>query len=210
MQQGTDALLKANLCLENRAFGIKFGKGAAGRAISNTCKENGWSGIAATDVDTEPVLNDNKCNNNAHHGILFADGAGGAAKANTCTKNGKDGIGVCDSVSSPILTGNQCRNNGRWGISFWNGANPEIGSGNIVSGNRGNERSATQPTHVLEAARTLIKQLGAERWQEREEAAQKLIKMGPPIQPILLAHLGHPDPEVRQRLQRILRAMVGE
>ncbi|MCP4379656.1 MAG: hypothetical protein GY794_26245 [bacterium] len=50
----------------------------------------------------------------------------------------------------------------------------------------------------------IVAQLGAESYEDRQKASEKLLKMGKNIIPILRKHLANGDPEVRQRIEDIL------
>jgi hypothetical protein len=67
--------------------------------------------------------------------------------------------------------------------------------------------SALPPADVVRRAEALIAQLGAASFVQREAATRKLIEMGAPIRAVLEKHHGHADPEVRERIERILEAI---
>ncbi|MBN1554019.1 MAG: hypothetical protein JXA11_04685 [Phycisphaerae bacterium] len=60
------------------------------------------------------------------------------------------------------------------------------------------------PQEIIQGVAELVVQLGAESYQDRKTAQEKLIQMGPGIAPILKKHLNHKDPEIRQRIRDIL------
>jgi len=53
-----------------------------------------------------------------------------------------------------------------------------------------------------------IAALGSDRWEEREEATQAILELGPAAAPALRAAAGSPDPEVRNRLEWLLSVLV--
>ena len=55
----------------------------------------------------------------------------------------------------------------------------------------------------------LIAQLGAESYEDRQNASKKLVKMGKNILPILKGHLQTGDPEVRQRIEGVMEQLGG-
>ena len=72
-----------------------------------------------------------------------------------------------------------------------------------------------EPVENIEADSilTLVEQLGAEAWDEREKASQHLVQEGESkrdvvISQLLAAYLNHQDPEVRYRARSVLRALV--
>jgi len=68
---------------------------------------------------------------------------------------------------------------------------------------------ALPPEKIRQTVRALVRQLGAEGYKERQEATEKLIKMGRGIIPMLRKHLPAGDPEVRQRIDDILERLGG-
>ncbi len=56
----------------------------------------------------------------------------------------------------------------------------------------------------------LIADLGAESWQVRTEATEALVDVGEVAIPRLRTVVEHPDPEVRRRVQEILRVLTEE
>jgi len=69
--------------------------------------------------------------------------------------------------------------------------------------------SALLPPEVLKKIEKLIAQLGAESYVDREKAQKDLIAMGKSIAGILKKHVNSPDPEVRQRIEQIIKALGG-
>jgi len=70
--------------------------------------------------------------------------------------------------------------------------------------------SMTQPLPLLrpkarKTAEELIVRLGSESYKDREAATKELVKMGKGVIPLLKKHLTSPDPEVRQRIEDIIR-----
>ncbi|MDP6636009.1 MAG: hypothetical protein QGG42_14010 [Phycisphaerae bacterium] len=55
----------------------------------------------------------------------------------------------------------------------------------------------------------LIAQLGAESYEDRQNASKKLLELGKSISPMLRKHLANSDPEVRQRIEDILEQSGG-
>ena len=58
---------------------------------------------------------------------------------------------------------------------------------------------------VYAKAEKLIAQHASESYKDREAATKELLKMGKGTIPLLKKHLTSPDPEVRQRIEDILR-----
>ena len=67
--------------------------------------------------------------------------------------------------------------------------------------------SADPPEEITRKVVALISQLGAESYRNREAATKELVKMGKGIVPLLKKHAKSPDPEVRQRIEDILRQL---
>ncbi len=70
--------------------------------------------------------------------------------------------------------------------------------------------SITQPFPLLRPAaqakaEKLIAQLASESYKDREAATTELVKMGKGVVPLLRKHANSPDPEVRQRIEDILK-----
>ncbi len=63
------------------------------------------------------------------------------------------------------------------------------------------------PDEMVAEARKHIACLGRESFKDRQEATEKLIKMGKPVAPLLRKHLSDTDPEVRQRIEQIIEAI---
>ncbi|HUU59802.1 MAG TPA: hypothetical protein VMZ50_09670, partial [Phycisphaerae bacterium] len=57
------------------------------------------------------------------------------------------------------------------------------------------------PRHV----ESLVRQLGATRWRDRETATQELARLGKPIADLLRQNVNHEDPEVQIRVRGVLR-----
>ena len=55
----------------------------------------------------------------------------------------------------------------------------------------------------------LVAQLGAESYEDRQNASEKLVKMGKIILPILKGHLQTGDPEIRQRIEDVMEQLGG-
>jgi hypothetical protein len=66
---------------------------------------------------------------------------------------------------------------------------------------------ALPPAEIMEQARKLIAQLGAESYKDRQDATEALVKIGPAIIPLLEKHLDAADPEVLSRLREILERL---
>jgi len=69
--------------------------------------------------------------------------------------------------------------------------------------------SVLPPPEVLKKARQFIAQLGAESFEDRETAAKALIAMGKGVVGVLKTNLASRDPEIRQRLEQIIKALNG-
>src|SRR4051794_39018486 len=54
----------------------------------------------------------------------------------------------------------------------------------------------------------LIRQLGSDRYAQRESATQALDRLGGPALPALRKAAGSPDPEVRRRARRLVAAIA--
>jgi len=72
--------------------------------------------------------------------------------------------------------------------------------------------SITQPFPLLrpaaqEKAEKLIAQLASESYKDREAATTELVKMGKGVVPLLKKHVNDPDPEVRHRIEAILKQL---
>jgi HEAT repeat protein len=67
------------------------------------------------------------------------------------------------------------------------------------------------PSGVSEAdIRALVRQLGAENYEDRENASKKLAEVGAPAIPVLLGVLEDKDPEIRMRSESVLREIGGK
>lgn len=74
--------------------------------------------------------------------------------------------------------------------------------------------SITQTTSLptdeaVKKAEQWIARLGAESYLDREKATEELSKLGDSVVPTLRKHLKESDPEVRQRLQRVIEKLGG-
>ncbi len=70
------------------------------------------------------------------------------------------------------------------------------------------DRTDASPTaDMRKKVETLIAQLGAESYKDREAAMKALIKIGPMIMPFLKRRMNNPDPEIRTRIQLILEKL---
>ena len=70
--------------------------------------------------------------------------------------------------------------------------------------------SPSPPPEMLKKLEKRIAQLGAESYLDREKAQKDLIAMGKSIVPLLKKYLAETrDPEIRQRLQEIIKALGG-
>jgi hypothetical protein len=63
------------------------------------------------------------------------------------------------------------------------------------------------PKAAREEVEKLVAQLGAESFEDRQNASKKLIKMGKNILPVLKDHLKTGDPEVRQRIEDVMEQL---
>ena len=69
---------------------------------------------------------------------------------------------------------------------------------------------AMPPSEVIKKIEKRIAQLGAESYVDREKGQKELIAMGKSIVPLLKKYLAETrDPEIRQRLQEIIKALGG-
>jgi len=72
------------------------------------------------------------------------------------------------------------------------------------------QATPSPPAEALKKLEHLVARLGAESWKDREAAQQALVKMDRKIVLLLKAYLKkEADPEVRQRLQEIIKALGG-
>jgi hypothetical protein len=65
------------------------------------------------------------------------------------------------------------------------------------------------PQEIADQVEDLVVQLGAESYQDREQAQAALIEMGSTILPLLRERRDHDDPEVRERLQQVIQQLEG-
>jgi len=63
------------------------------------------------------------------------------------------------------------------------------------------------PKAAREEIEKLVAQLGAESYEDRQNASKKLLELGNSIVPMLRKHLTSSDPEVRQRIEDILEQL---
>ena len=63
------------------------------------------------------------------------------------------------------------------------------------------------PKAARDEVEKLVAQLGAESYEDRQDASKKLVKMGKNILPILKDHLKTGDPEVRQRIEDVMEQL---
>ena len=89
-----------------------------GKAESNVCEQNHWSGIAVSGSGAAPELANNQCRGNEVYGILFQNGAHSKAESNLCEQNKNSGISVIGAGAAPELANNQCRSNAKAGNLF--------------------------------------------------------------------------------------------
>ena len=72
------------------------------------------------------------------------------------------------------------------------------------------EQSTSLPTdEAIKKAEQLIARLGAESYLDREKATEDLGKLGDSVMPVLKKHLQDKDPEVRQRILRVIEKLGG-
>lgn len=72
------------------------------------------------------------------------------------------------------------------------------------------EQSTSLPsTEAIKKAEALIARLGSESYQDREKATEELGKLGDSVLPVLKKHLKESDPEVRQRILRVIEKLGG-
>jgi hypothetical protein len=109
-------------------------------------------------------------------------------------------------------------------VEMWNGSvhKGRLGQEELAFEIKPGPKVTVHTQHVLsvvrprplppEATRKIVDELvallGAESYKERQEATEKLIKMQG-IGSLLIKHLKHTDPEVRQRIEEILEKMGG-
>ena len=63
---------------------------------------------------------------------------------------------------------------------------------------------------AVKKAEQAMSRLGSESYQDREKATEDLIKLGDQILPLLKKHLSDHDPEVRQRILRVMEKAGGK
>ena len=68
--------------------------------------------------------------------------------------------------------------------------------------------AALPPPAVVKRIKKLIAQLGAPNFKDREDATAKLIRIGRPAIELLKKHRKDTDPEIRQRIEKILDAIT--
>ena len=72
------------------------------------------------------------------------------------------------------------------------------------------EQTTCLPTdEAVKKAEQMIARLGAESYQDREKATEDLGKLGDSVMPVLKKHLKDNDPEVRQRILRVIEKLGG-
>ena len=72
------------------------------------------------------------------------------------------------------------------------------------------EQTTSMPTaEAIKKAEALIARLGSESYQDREKATEELGKLGDSVMPVLKKHLKESDPEVRQRILRVIEKLGG-
>ena len=72
------------------------------------------------------------------------------------------------------------------------------------------EQSTSLPTdEAVKKAEQMIARLGAESYLDREKATEDLGKLGDSVMPVLKKHLKDNDPEVRQRILRVIEKLGG-
>ncbi|MFW6132264.1 MAG: hypothetical protein ACOC8F_00090 [Planctomycetota bacterium] len=65
------------------------------------------------------------------------------------------------------------------------------------------------PEEIRTRARDLVVRLGAESYADREAATKELVELGAVILPMVRSYLDVNDPEVRQRLERVVEQITG-
>ena len=115
--QGSEPIIRDNLCRANQQQGIYFSKSSNGIAKNNICQDN-KNGIMVIDEGTNATLVDNQCRTNKDYGIYICRGANSLAEGNICEKNIKTGILIYQKGTTATLKGNRCQENGEDGILF--------------------------------------------------------------------------------------------
>ncbi|GIW70977.1 MAG: hypothetical protein KatS3mg102_0519 [Planctomycetota bacterium] len=75
-----------------------------------------------------------------------------------------------------------------------------------AAGGAAGPEAGAAPAPEPAAIQALIAELGADAYEQREEATRRLLELGPAAHPWLREALSHPDAEVRYRARYILRA----
>jgi parallel beta-helix repeat protein len=129
-----NAVLKAynNICESHKQSGISLFGSAQGDVSGNTCRNNGYHGIAAHE-QSRLVAKNNTCEGNKQGGIVLFDSAHGEVSGNTCRNNGYHGI-VANDQSRLVAKNNTCEGNKRIGIALFGSAQGEV-SGNACRNN---------------------------------------------------------------------------
>ncbi len=72
------------------------------------------------------------------------------------------------------------------------------------------QSQAMASDEAVKKAEQAMSRLGSESYQDREKATEDLIKLGDQILPLLKKHLSDHDPEVRQRILRVMEKAGGK
>ena len=111
-----NAVLKAynNICESHKQSGISLFGSAQGEVVGNTCRNNGYEGIAAQDR-SRLVARNNTCEGNKRIGIALFGSAQGEVSGNACRSNRLHGI-YAENRSRLIARNNTCEGNGNCGV----------------------------------------------------------------------------------------------
>jgi parallel beta-helix repeat protein len=129
-----NAVLKAynNICESHKQSGISLSGSAQGEVSGNTCRNDGYHGIAAYE-QSRLVARNNTCEGNKQGGIALFGSAQGEVSGNACRNNGIHGI-AASQQSRLVARNNTCEGNKGSGISLFGSAQGEV-SGNTCRNN---------------------------------------------------------------------------
>jgi parallel beta-helix repeat protein len=130
-----NAVLKAynNICESHKQSGISLFGSAQGEVSGNTCRNNGYHGIAASQ-QSRLVARNNTCEGNKRIGIALFGSAQGDVSGNTCRNNSYHGI-AADEQSRLVAINNRCHNNKIHGIAGYNQSRL-VAKNNTCEGNK--------------------------------------------------------------------------
>jgi parallel beta-helix repeat protein len=143
-----NAVLKAynNICESHKQSGISLFGSAQGEVESNTCRNNGYEGIAAQDR-SRLVARNNTCEGNKQVGIALFGSAQGEVSGNACRNNGIYGIAANDR-SRLVAKNNTCEGNRYSGIALFDSAQGEV-EGNACRNNGLHGIAASQQSRLI-------------------------------------------------------------